>query len=445
MQIKIALTTVAVSVALVGVFAVRWVRDRNQTYSLTLAAGDAQGEYYAFGQALAKLIEERDPTIQIDVVATEGSQQNLDLLEQDEAQLALIQGDEPLSPASRAIAFLFPEMFHLITRTDVGIDEPSDLEGKRIALMPQGSGSYRLFWPLSEHYGLQESDFETTLLPPPQAHKALEEGSVDALFRIVALGNPTVSQLLENENIRLVPIDQGDALQLFLPALEANQIPKGTYDGAVPIPAEDLSVVAVRSLLVVRSDSDRQIVNAIARSLFEARNDLVELNPQAATIRPPESIRSQGIAFHPGAIDYYTQHEPSFLRKYADSMTLMLSVTMLCISGLWQLRIWLQDRQKNRADLYNLEIVRLIAQVSNINELAELEALRRQLFKIFEKVVADLDKDRISQESFQSFTFPWEVAVSTIRHREFLLVNHLPADSPKPSSLSDTSASVFDT
>jgi len=99
---------------------------------------------------------------------------------------------------------------------------------------------------------------------------------------------------------------------------------------------------------------------------------------------------------------------------------------MLCISGIWQLRLWLQGRQKNRADMYNLEIVSLIEQVHTIKDLEQLAQIHRQLFEIFHKVVVDLDKDRISPESFQSFTFPWEVAVTTIRHREMILTNSLP-------------------
>ena len=438
----IALTTVVLSVALVAGFSVQWARDRNRTYSLVLATGGQRGEYYAFGQTLAQVVADREPKIQIKVVATEGSQQNLALLEQDRAQMALVQSDEPLNQSARAIAFLFPEMFHLIARSDSNINQVSDLKSKRIALMPEGSGSYRLFWPLSQHYGLARADLQTSVLAPAAAHAALERGEVDALFRIVALGNPAVNQLLQTNRIRLVPIDQAEALQLFLPALEASQIPKGTYNGAVPIPAEDLPVVAVRSLLVVRQDVDRNVVNAIARSLFESRNELVKRNPQSSSIRQPESLHDLGLSFHPGAQDYYNQDEPNFFVEYAEPMGLLLSITMLCASGLWQFRIWLQGKQKNRADLYNLEIVALIEQVGTIDDLAELDTLRQKLFDIFAKVVSDLDEDRISPESFQSFTFPWEVAVSTLRHREFLLMNLSPPNPSAPAAMPGASAST---
>ncbi len=405
------------------VFAVQWVRDYKRFYSLTLATGEKNGEYYAFGQALAQVVARHYPQIQIEVLATEGSQENLELLEANKVQLAILQRDAPLTPSTKAISLLFPEIFHLIASQKSGIEKVSALKGKKIALMPQGSGSYALFWPLSQHYGLRETDFQTVNLPPEQAHAALLQGRVDALFRVIALGNPAVSKLLQNSQTQLVPIDQGAALQLFQPTLEASQIPKGTYNGAIPIPVEDLPVVAVRAMLVTNQDVDQGIIYGITRLLFEARNELIKENPQAAMIEQPDSLRSLGLSFHSGAEAYYNQDKPSFIVEYAEPMGLLLTISVLCVSGIWQLRMRLQGQQKNRADFYNLEILKLINQIQSLEDLEQLAAVRSQLFEIFEKVVVELDIDRISPESFQSFTFTWEVAMTTIRHQELLLSN----------------------
>ena len=196
--------------------------------------------------------------------------------------------------------------------------------------MPKSSGSYELFWPLSEHYGLTETDFQTMSLPPEQAHAALLQGKVDALFRVIAPGNPAVSQLLQSSQTQLVPIDQGAALQLFQPTLEASQIPKGTYNGAIPIPVEDLPVVVVRAMLVTNQGINQGIIYKITRLLFEARNELVKENPQAAMIEQPDPLRNLGLSFHPGAEAYYNQDKPSFIVVYAETMGLLLSISVLC-------------------------------------------------------------------------------------------------------------------
>ncbi len=423
MKNRQAIPIILISIITAGIFAMLSWRNPNRTYHLTLATGGKTGEYYAFGQALAEIVAQHQPRIQINVVETAGSFENLELLYQNQAQLALIQSNSPIRPTVKAVAFLFPEVFHLIATTKSEIQSVSDLKEKRIALMPEGSGSYQLFWPLSQHYGLTEQDFQAIPLPPQQAHTALKQGRVDALFRIIALGNPAVNELLQTEQHRLVPIDQAAALQLFQPALEASTIPKGTYNGAIPIPSEDLSVVSIRSVMVTNKNTEAWVINEITRILYEARNDLVAKTPQASVISPPDSTRKLGFSFHPGALMYYQQDEPSFLEKYAETMGFILSVSVLLVSSFWQFKAWLKGKQKNRADFYNLEILNLIDKIHASQTLEQLEDLRSHLFRILNEVVVDLDTDRISPESFQSFTFTWQTAVAAARHQETILRN----------------------
>ena len=102
-------------------------------------------------------------------------------------------------------------------------------------------------------------------------------------------------------------------------------------------------------------------------------------------------------------------------------MGFLLSLSFLTVSSFWQFRQWLIGRQKNRADDYNLEILALIEKVEHAETLDQLQELRSQLFSILRQVVIDLDIDKISPESFQSFTFPWEVAMTTLHHQEMVL------------------------
>lgn len=425
LRTRLILPIVLLSVVAALIFGIEWMRDQQRVHRLLIAAGSPEGEYYAFAKALATVVAEHQPDIQITVLETDGSQENLDLLQEQQVQLAIIQSDTPPQPAAQAVAYLFPEIFHLVARTDAGIQNFSDLQGKRVAIMPEGSGSYKLFWALSRHYGITKA-FTAVILPPDQAYAALNKGEVDALSRVMALGNPTLRELLQTSPTQLVPIDQVEALRLSLPYLEAATIPKGTYDGLRPTPPDDLPVVSVRALLITHTDVNSEVIRKITETLFEFRNELVAIHPRSATIRLPESMENLGLPLHSGARAYYDQDRPfflAFLVEYAESIGLLISVAILTVSGGWQLRLWLEGRQKNRADMYNLEILELIERMQTIDDLAELESAREHLFEILRKVVVDLDQDRISAESFQSFTFPWEVAITTLRHRETLLVN----------------------
>ncbi|NJL47764.1 MAG: TAXI family TRAP transporter solute-binding subunit [Leptolyngbyaceae cyanobacterium SM2_5_2] len=392
-----------------------------RTYRLVLASGGRTGEYYAFSQAFAEVVARNHPRIDIEVVETDGSPENMAQLRDGQADIALVQSDTPVEPPVRAVALLFPEMFHLIARTDAEINSVADLAGKRVALMPEGSGSFTLFWPLTQHYGLGPEAMTTLPMPATEAHAALMRGDVDALFRVITLGNDSVRELLQSKDTKLLPIEQVDALRLSLPYLNAHVIPKGTYNGGRPIPTADLPVVAVNALLVAHERLPDQVVNALTRTLYENRNELVTLYPRAAMIRLDVSGTDLGLPLHPGAEAFYKQDEPEFIVEYAEPIGLLLSISVLGISSLWQARLWLTQKQKNRADTYNLEILDLIDRIDKTQSMPELVALRQELFDILKRVVVDLDVDRITTESFESFTFPWEIAINSIHHQEILL------------------------
>ena len=55
---------------------------------------------------------------------------------------------------------------------------------------------------------------------------------------------------------------------------------------------------------------------------------------------------------------------------------------------------------------------------------------------MLKEVVSDLDNDLISGDSFESFTFPWEIAMNTLRHQEDLLVKDLNTNPSLPSPMS---------
>lgn len=431
MQPKLTLPFVLLSILAALGFTVQWIRAQQQVYPLTIATGSRDGEYYTFATALAAVVSQHHRQIKISVVETAGAQENMALLAQNQVQMAIVQSDTPTHPSAQAVAYLFPEVFHLVARSNSNIQSMRDLRGKRVALMPEGSGSYRLFWSLSQHYGLERSDFTPLPMPPDQAYQSLSRGQVDALFRVLALGNASMADFLKSSGAQLLPIDQVEALRLSFPYLEATRIPIGTYDGGVPIPATDLSVVGVRAVLIAHEQVEPEVVQAITSTLFDFRNEIVHRYPRAATMRLPEAGENLGMPLHPGARSFYDRERPIFLVEYAEPIGLLFSVGVLCVSGLWQFRLWLEGRQKNRADFYNQELLELIQRMQTSEDLQELEEIRQQLFAILRKVVTDLDKDRISPESFQSFTFPWEVAITSLRHREMLIMQPL---KPLPSS-----------
>jgi uncharacterized protein len=423
MQNKFLLPVAVLSVVLIGSFGWNLHQDRQRVYTLTLATGTKTGNYYPFGQAIAKVVAQQNPRLRIQVIETQGAEENMRQLQANEAQLAIVQNDTTAVPSARVVASLFKEVFHLIVSEQSGIQSVSDLKGKHIALMAKGSGSYSSFWFVSKHYGLKESDFKSTSGSWAEASNLLINGEVDAIFRVIPPGSDFVSDLLKNTRANLVPIEQGSAMKIKLPYLEADLIPKGTYKAEPAVPDVDLPSVGVQATLLVRDDVDPVIVKELTRILFEHRRNLVTANSLAAMIGQPGGNGGLALPIHEGAQAYYDREKPDFLATNSELIGLLLSLFTLSVSWLWQLRSRFVEKQKNQADKFNLAILNLIQEIRQAETFERVEQLQEELFDIFKQVIVDLDEDRIDSDSFHSFTFTWETAMKIATDREKMLRN----------------------
>ena len=86
-------------------------------------------------------------------------------------------------------------------------------------------------------------------------------------------------------------------------------------------------------------------------------------------------------------------------------------------SWIWELKRWMQKKQKNTADNYNNRVVALISAAQNADSTAELEQIWRELLTILAEAVQDLDADKISEDSFHSFRAILQIAMEVTRDR----------------------------
>ena len=186
---------VPAAIASPAVVGLAWfgMRDGNTVTTLRFSTGSESGEYYDFAKALATVAEQRADGILIEVIPSAGAIENAERLASGAADIGLIQSDTQAATSVRAIASIFPEILHIVARTDSGVESVPDVAGKRVALMPTGSGGNAVFARIMAHYGMDDADYTVTHMTPADAMAALQAGQVDVLARVIALGNaPTV-------------------------------------------------------------------------------------------------------------------------------------------------------------------------------------------------------------------------------------------------------------
>ncbi|MEN8183803.1 MAG: TAXI family TRAP transporter solute-binding subunit [Myxococcota bacterium] len=206
------------------------------TPRLAIAAGPREGEAFRLAEAIAEVAARR-LHLEVEVLETAGSAENVRLVEAGRVDLATVQADVEAATGLALVAPLYPDAFQLVVREDSEIRGVADLAGHRIAIPPEGGGQFRSFWFLAGHYGLEAASLTALPMSAPAANFAMLEGAVDAVFRVRAPGNASVLELIRSAPVRLVPIEQGRALALKEPALGPGTIPSGSYRGHPPLPS----------------------------------------------------------------------------------------------------------------------------------------------------------------------------------------------------------------
>jgi uncharacterized protein len=227
-------------------------------------------------------------------------------------------------------------------------------------------------------------------------------------------------------------------MKIRYPAFQAAQIPVGAYLGNPPIPAQDFPTVSIQRTLLASDHANAVAVRAVTEVLLERRQEIMDEIPARMTevrlllvqTRRPLPQSGLGPSLHPGALSFYDKDKPSFLLAHADYVGLILTVGLMAGSWIWELKRWMQRQQKTNADQYSNRVVALISGVQEVTSLAPLDETWRELLKILTEA-RDLDADKLSEESFNSFRVILQIGMEVTKERRALL-----------SSISDATSSV---
>jgi uncharacterized protein len=423
--VRVAL--VVVSLGLIAVFGRVWLQG-SKTENLTLAAGATGGESYILGRALKTVVERHYPRVRLTLLETGGTVENLSMLEDGRAQLAAAQSDIAPGPKARSVATLYDDTFQLLVAKDSPLRSLVELKGHSIALTQSG-GQFQSFLHVAEHFGLRAADFTFVGDSDQAAGEAFLKGKADAIFRVRAIGDPSIEALVQSGRVRFLPIDHAAAMKIKYPAFNAAVIPEGAYLGNPPAPERDFPTVSIHRTLLAREDASIAGVRAITEVLLDRREEMMQEIPASMAavrlllvqVRRPDLQSGLSPALQAGALSFYDKDKPSFLLAHADYVGLMLTVGLMSASWIWELKRWPQRQQKNHVDQYSNRVVALICEVQEMDSLPPLAESWRELLNILSEAVRDLDADKLSEESFNSFRAILQIGLEVTKERRALV------------------------
>jgi TRAP transporter TAXI family solute receptor len=211
----------------------------------------------------------------------------------------------------RTLAVLYKNYTHVVTLASGPIKEMTDLKGHVVSTGSPGSGAEVTAFRVLQAYGIDpEKDIQRQRLGATESADALKDGKVDAFFwsgglptaAIVDLGHTTgiTIRLVSNDSV-LEDLQNTYGKSLYVRGI----VPKDVY----PKLESDVGVVSIPTLLVVHAEMDENLVYEITRTLFDHRDELIAIHPEAKNLALDSAVKESPAEFHPGAIRYYKEHQ----------------------------------------------------------------------------------------------------------------------------------------
>lgn len=255
--------------------------------------------------------------IKVKVLTTDGSEENLDLLQKENGtvdvgfvQAGLVNEEETHNIMSLGTMYVQPFMVFYRGRGE--IDHLSELKGRKIAIGPEGSGTNTLSLKLLKENGMTAADAQLLEIDGDDAIDAFKQKKVDVIFTTSELTRThTMRELMRLPNVHLMNFLQADGYLRHLPYLSRLTAPKGSFDLGLDIPKQDVHLIGTPVELIARTT----LHPAISDLLLEAAH---EVHGKPSLFRKPKEFPEAVehiIPLSEEARRYYTSGSPLQYRR----------------------------------------------------------------------------------------------------------------------------------
>ncbi|MCB1141468.1 MAG: TAXI family TRAP transporter solute-binding subunit [Leptospiraceae bacterium] len=281
---KIILLCILISIS---IFSGEKTESKTPIKPIKILTSSIEGNYVRGALSLRKIL--RRDKLDLEIIETNGSYQNIEDLIEGKADLAFAQFDsiflyieqnEENKMKVEKIRFLAPidnEVVHILVNKNSGIKSLSDLEGKTVSMGQKDSGT----WTTAKYVmkAVIEKDIDSIdgfiHLENEIAIQRLQMGTIDAMFLVSAAGNPFLKSFSAEDfkDIQLLGYENNEIPEDKLISIYNKQpLNADTY----PWMKSEISVPVVPSFLLVNNDYDESILKKIVKQIYENDNEMDE-------------------------------------------------------------------------------------------------------------------------------------------------------------------------
>ncbi|MCE3221469.1 TAXI family TRAP transporter solute-binding subunit [Vibrio diabolicus] len=324
MKMNKLVKALAVAVTSFGIAANAAAEDR----SYILATASTGGTYYPVGVALATLSKVKlapKHHFSLSAISSAGSGENVKLLNENEAQFAILQGlygawawsgEGPYEKSGRqeqlrSVSMLWQNVEHFIVRSDLAktgtVTDLNNLDGKKFSIGKKNSGTENSGRQIMKGLKVDPDKFNLAYMGYGGSASALQNGTIDGMNTPAGVPVGAVTQAFAalGKDISILSFTDEQIK-------EANgnynlwtkyEIPANTYPGL----DKPITTIAQPNFLAVREDISEEDVYLLTKAIYENLPFLQGIHKATKAMAIEKAIAGLPVPLHPGAARYYKE------------------------------------------------------------------------------------------------------------------------------------------
>ena len=324
MKMNKLVKALAVAATSFGIAANAAAEDR----SYILATASTGGTYYPVGVALATLSKVKlapKHHFSLSAISSAGSGENVKLLNENEAQFAILQGlygawawsgEGPYEKSGRqeqlrSVSMLWQNVEHFIVRSDLAktgtVTDLNNLDGKKFSIGKKNSGTENSGRQIMKGLKVDPDKFNLAYMGYGGSASALQNGTIDGMNTPAGVPVGAVTQAFAalGKDISILSFTDEQIK-------EANgnynlwtkyEIPANTYPGL----DKPITTIAQPNFLAVREDISEEDVYQLTKAIYENLPFLQGIHKATKAMAIEKAIAGLPVPLHPGAARYYKE------------------------------------------------------------------------------------------------------------------------------------------
>jgi hypothetical protein len=262
-----------------------------------------------------------------------------------------------------------------------------------VGLLTDRKADSKLLDLILQHYDVTPTSVHRVALSPDRVTEALRHRQVAAIFVLAPASSRFWTALLApvrksgHGSPKIIDVDQAAAIAKQHPVLETLDLPKGTFDGSLPAPDDDITTLSVSYRLMARRTMPDWIAAEITRLVLTDKPKLASLNEGLAGMEAPDTDdKTAALPIHSGTAAFLSGNLPS-LSDQLQNVFYWVGLLASAIASLVAVSATTYSRVRPRRPPYRMMRLLEIWLAVRSAELAELDVLEGEADALLDAAV----------------------------------------------------------